>query len=301
MMSVYNTITMADDQIKKFIELYGEGDGKFSLSLVLPEPANKKATVKSNNAAVEWRRKNWGTKIDAMEMDGDGDLDLRRVLSGDETFVTAYEAPIKVYEKMANDGLKFKIHWEAEDIADWGIGNGENRDGKFWHCIDFDETAERYEEDTGWVWDPRDCAFVNHIDEYGNQCEIDTSRTLICNCGVLEVNIESGDASIENICIYKFPSYFGSIYEDEGWNEEDFSDYIRVYSEHIDDFFFLDKKGNNVCSYKDADHTPVNEDGWFCMKLDLIDEEDAELDEDGFPVKLTPKALKKWRKILGLK
>lgn len=49
---------MDDDQIKKFIELYGESDGKFSLSLVLPEPAKKKRTsVKSINAAVEWREK----------------------------------------------------------------------------------------------------------------------------------------------------------------------------------------------------------------------------------------------------
>jgi|GEM_PF-4654551 len=298
MMSVFNTITMDDDQIKKFIELYGEGDGKFSLSLVLPEPASKKATVESNTtAAVEWRRKYWDTKIDATEFDGD--LDLREILSGNEPFETAYAAPIKVYEKMAKDGLKFKIYWEAEDIADLGIGNGENRDGKFWHCIDFDETAEYFEE-RGEHWDPRDCAFVYHIDEYGNECKIDTSRTLIHNCLAVEVNIESGEVS-EDCSIYKVPSYFESIYEDEDLDEENFSDYIRVSGEHVDNAFFLDKDGNNVCSYKDADHTPVNEDGWFCINHDLIGEGDAELDEDGEPVKLTPKALKKWRKILGLK
>jgi len=33
--------------------------------------------------------------------------------------------PIPVYEKMAKDGLVFKIDWQSEDMIEWGIGHGE--------------------------------------------------------------------------------------------------------------------------------------------------------------------------------
>ena len=48
MFSVYNFITMDDEQIEKFIKLYGEGDGDFSLAMVLPEYAENDARENEN-------------------------------------------------------------------------------------------------------------------------------------------------------------------------------------------------------------------------------------------------------------
>ena len=48
MFSVYNYITMDDEQIEKFIKLYGEGDGDFSLAMVLPEYAENDARENEN-------------------------------------------------------------------------------------------------------------------------------------------------------------------------------------------------------------------------------------------------------------
>ena len=53
MMSVTTTITMDKKNIEKFIKLYGEGNGDFSLSLVIPEqsPTKKTVTAKKKSAA----------------------------------------------------------------------------------------------------------------------------------------------------------------------------------------------------------------------------------------------------------
>ena len=119
MFSVYNFIRMDDEQIEKFIKLYGEGDGNFSLALVLPEYAENDARENEN---------------------GEG-LELRTILSGKVTFETEDLPPIPVYEKMAKDGLVFKIDWLSEDVVDWGVGRGGVRDGEFYYYIDKEETA----------------------------------------------------------------------------------------------------------------------------------------------------------------
>ena len=103
MFSVYNYITMDDEQIEKFIKLYGEGDGNFSLARVLPEYAENDARENEN---------------------GEG-LELRTILSGKVSFDTEDLPPIPIYEKMAKDGLVFKIDWQSEDMIEWGIGHGE--------------------------------------------------------------------------------------------------------------------------------------------------------------------------------
>ena len=55
MFSVYNYITMDDEQIEKFIKLYGEGDGNFSLARVLPEYAENDACENENGEGLELR------------------------------------------------------------------------------------------------------------------------------------------------------------------------------------------------------------------------------------------------------
>lgn len=55
MFSVYNFIRMDDEQIEKFIKLYGEGNGNFSLARVLPEYAEKDARENENGEGLELR------------------------------------------------------------------------------------------------------------------------------------------------------------------------------------------------------------------------------------------------------
>ena len=45
-------------------------------------------------------------------------------------------------------------------MIEWGIGHGEVRDGAFYHCIDFAETADYVREWTGEEWDPSKSAFA---------------------------------------------------------------------------------------------------------------------------------------------
>ncbi|WP_405332568.1 BspA family leucine-rich repeat surface protein [Fibrobacter sp.] len=309
MMSVTTTITMDKKNIEKFIKLYGEGNGDFSLSLVIPEqsPTKKTVTAKKKSAAKknsgpadcsEWRIKNWGTRTDVMDYD-DG-LALHDILSGDLNFQTADTPPIKVFEKMAADGLDFEIYWEAEDVADWGIGRGKVKDGKFWYCIDFDETAERYQEETGDEWDPRDCAFVNHIDEYGNKCEIDTSRVLVNERNLyfipvkamLELGEKAGDSLLTNA--FKVPTYMRCIYE---WNDiemDEFSDNLRLETES-GEVYLLNKNGKKIKALKDFDHSEKDEYDNVYYPVPSSD-----LDENtGFET-LTKEAEEKWRKFLKL-
>ena len=294
MMTVTTTITMNKKNIEKFIKLYGEGDGEFSLSLVVPEP---KKLAKKNEAS--WHTENWGTKTDAMDY-GNG-IDLREVLSGDSNFQTADKPPVEVFKKMAADGLEFEIYWEAEDIADWGIGKGKAKEGKFWYCIDFAETADRYLDETGDEWDPRDCAFVNHVDEYGNVCEIDTSRVLVYTTG-LNIHIWPVKKMLENdllsfddeITAFKIPSYFEGVYEREDLENEfgKFSDNLYSYDENGFRISFLDKNGKQTKSLADFDHSNPDEDGYVYYSVP-----DSDL-ENGL---LTDAAVEKWSKRLGLK
>lgn len=55
MISVYNFIMMDDEQIEKFIKLYGEGDGNFSLARGLSEYAEKDARENENGEGLELR------------------------------------------------------------------------------------------------------------------------------------------------------------------------------------------------------------------------------------------------------
>ena len=50
MMTETTTITMDEGNIQKFIKLYGEGNGDFSLSLVIPEPDYEKEKAAKSSA-----------------------------------------------------------------------------------------------------------------------------------------------------------------------------------------------------------------------------------------------------------
>lgn len=134
---------MNEDNIQKFIHLYGNGKGKFSLSLIISEPKEWTKEMFSGTCAdwqentrmrAEWRLKRWGTTTEAMECDGEG-LELQRILKGDLSFRTANTLPAKIFEKMAADGLVFEIDLIKEC---WESGYGKAKNEKFQYAFDSD-------------------------------------------------------------------------------------------------------------------------------------------------------------------
>lgn len=141
--TVTTTIWMNEENIHKFINLYGEGSGKFSLSLVVPEPKEWTEEMFSGDCpdwhenccmAANWHTENWGTVTEAMGIQGEG-LDLHEILSGQASFNTSDTPPTKVLEKMAENGLEFETDFIRES---WESGSGKVKNGKFQYCFDSD-------------------------------------------------------------------------------------------------------------------------------------------------------------------
>ena len=129
--TVTTTIWMDKENTQKFIKLYGEGNGKFSLSLVVPEP-NEWTKEMFSGDCPDWyentcMRSNWRTEDDG--------LDLREILSGQASFQTSDTPSVKVLEKMAADGLKFETDFIRES---WESGSGKVKNEKFQYCFDSD-------------------------------------------------------------------------------------------------------------------------------------------------------------------
>ena len=141
--TITTTIWMDEENIQKFINLYGEGNGIFSLSLVVPESKEWTDEMFSGDCPdwyentcmrSNWRTENWGTVTEAMGIEDDG-LDLREILSGQASFQTSDTPPVKVLEKMAADGLKFETDFIRES---WESGFGKVKNGKFQYVFDSD-------------------------------------------------------------------------------------------------------------------------------------------------------------------
>ena len=139
--TVTTKMRMDDENVEKFIKLYGEGDGEFSLSLVIPKPKEWTKDFftgphyrRNTCIALQWRWENWGTTTDAMSVEGDG-LALHDILRGHLSFNTADTPPVKVFEKMTADGLKFETYLIRES---WESGYGKVRNGKFRYEFDSD-------------------------------------------------------------------------------------------------------------------------------------------------------------------
>ena len=285
---VTNTIIMSEAEIAKFIKMYGGENKDFSLSLI--EPNSDK----------------WGSDGDAYD-DGNG-IDLRDVLSGESSFSTNGNPPILVYMKMAAAGLTFKVHWDSSDnMREIGIGDGEAKNGKFWHCLDFYATEEELQEycEKIQLWEYRN--YINHIDKYGNRCELDTTRVVVHGTKRSKENIyalpvkkmlETGEGWDEVGEIYKVPGFYASHYEEEELETDEFSEFLRApaggsYGENGG--YLLDKDGKRITSVKDFDHSEPDEDGniyYPVPESDLVDDANCEM--------LTPEACEKWRAKLGL-
>lgn len=290
-----NQIIMSESEIQKFINLYGVDTGDedypdewFSLSLVTDVPENNDGCV------------------DVFQIEGAG-LDLKKVLSGKIPFGTHTNPPISVYRKMAADGLNFKVSWYSNNWGEVGRGRGEAKNGKFWHCMDFQATYEdlignEEEFDIGAYLN-----YVDHIDEYGNRCENDTTRVIVYGDKsskvdilalpvkqILEKKISDLDCGGE---IWKFPDYYSTHDSEEDMEMDEYNEYLRASAFEIDGIpagYLLDKNGNKILSVKDFDHSVPDEDGniYYPVRRD-------ELVNDNICT-LTPEAEAKWRKKLGL-
>jgi hypothetical protein len=85
------------------------------------------------NAIKTWRMDNWGTTSDVL-YDGNEEPFIRTLdglLKGEFPFYTFGKPPIKVYEKMAADGLVFETNWLSHAIDEWASGKGQVVDGRF--------------------------------------------------------------------------------------------------------------------------------------------------------------------------
>ena len=290
-----NQIIMSESEIQKFINLYGVDTGDedypdewFSLSLVTDVPENNDGCV------------------DVFQIEGAG-LDLKKVLSGKIPFGTHTNPPITVYRKMAADGLNFKVSWYSNNWGEVGRGRGEAKNGKFWHCMDFQATYEdlignEEEFDIGAYLN-----YVNHIDEYGNRCENDTTRVIVYGDKSSKVDIlalpvkQILEKKISNLdwdgYIWKFPDYYSTHDSEEDMEMDEYNEYLRASAFEIDGIpagYLLDKNGNKILSVKDFDHSVPDEDGniYYPVRRD-------ELVNDNICT-LTPEAEAKWRKKLGL-
>ena len=174
-----NVIKMNDENIEKFKKLYGEGqyihpldslfdERKLSFSQIIPEVQknnankewfdNSKQDVWSffeedkpeliGKALAKWRLDHWGTSSDLlyedelirMIEDGPSLQTLERVLKGECQFFTMCRPPIKIYEKMAADGLVFETKWWSRNDGpraydEWAIGEGQVAEGLFQYHI----------------------------------------------------------------------------------------------------------------------------------------------------------------------
>ena len=290
-----NQIIMSESEIQKFINLYGVDTGDedypdewFSLSLVTDVPENNDGCV------------------DVFQIEGAG-LDLKKVLSGKIPFGTHTNPPISVYRKMAADGLNFKVSWYSNNWGEVGRGRGEAKNGKFWHCMDFQATYEdlignEEEFDIGAYLN-----YVNHIDEYGNRCENDTTRVIVYGDKSSKVDIlalpvkQILEKKISDLVwdgyIWKFPDYYSTHDSEEDMEMDEYNEYLRASAFEIDGIpagYLLDKNGNKILSVKDFDHSVPDEDGniYYPVRRD-------ELVNDNICT-LTPEAEAKWRKKLGL-
>ena len=88
-------------------------------------------------AIKKWRMDNWGTLSDVLYdvFEEPFIITLESVLKGERHFYTFSRPPIKVYEKMAADGLVFETKWWSDAYDEWAIGKGQVLDGQFQYHI----------------------------------------------------------------------------------------------------------------------------------------------------------------------
>ena len=278
-----NIIIMDDENIEKFKKLYGEGqrllppdslfdERKLSFSQIIPE-AEKNESDKEwfdnsqqdaffifgpgrsrseliGKSLAKWRLDHWGTSSDLMYEDGPCLQTLEGLLKGEYGFYTLSKPPIKIYEKMAADGLVFETKWGSSAFDEWAVGKGQVVDGQFQYHIGPTTGSEEmlliYAGDR--LLDPK-------------ESPNDRSTIVVKNREHLDQLIQLIQGSLEDALYMGGPLKF-----------------IREISKNtiilnnVIDLNFLDVSNVTDLSYLFAnfDVSPYPEKGWFCkIKLDI--------------------------------
>lgn len=271
-----NIITMDDENIEKFKKLYGEGrrltppDSSFdervlSFSQIIPEPAeddsNKNWVDNSLQDKVPdpvvgreleiWRYDNWGTSSDLLyDQHMPNVQSLEGLLKGEYAFFTMCRPPIKIYEKMAADGLVFETTWGSDAYDEWTIGKGQVVDGLFQYHIGPMTGGQRMF---------LQCVANNFLD---SEASLNDQPTIVVKDREhLDQLLEELQENIK-IALYMQGNFslIGSIVEN------------MVVLNNVLDLNFLDVSNvldlNNL--FANFDVSPYPEDGWFCkIKLDI--------------------------------
>lgn len=106
----------------------------------------KKNTYPVGRKLEKWRYDNWGTSSEALFYPEDMDMvKLECFLKGEYVFYTLSNPPIKVYEKMAADGLCFKVSWSRvnEFVDKPARGEGWVENGCFQYHVGSMTCSER--------------------------------------------------------------------------------------------------------------------------------------------------------------
>lgn len=106
-----------------------------------------KESKQIGKSLAKWRVDHWGTSSDLLyfvESFSCGDKRSLQtpegLLKGEYQFFTMCRPPIKIYEKMAADGLVFETKWWSQDYGsraydEWAIGKGQVVEGQFQYHI----------------------------------------------------------------------------------------------------------------------------------------------------------------------
>ena len=263
-----NVIKMDDENVEKFKKLYGEG--RLSFSQIIPEvqgnESDKEWFDNSEQDALnfivvgeseligkslaKWRLDHWGTPSDLLYKDGPSLQTLEGLLKGEYQFFTRCKPPIKVYEKMAADGLVFETEWRSSATDKWTIGTGQVENGQFqYHIGPATGSEEMFFE----------CVAKEFLDFEGSW---DNTPTIVAK------NREHLDQLILRIqehlkeALYTQKA-FGLIRE---ISEN------TIILDNVFDLNFIDVSNVTDLSnlFANFDISPRPEDGWFCkIKLDI--------------------------------
>ena len=283
-----NVIKMDDENIEKFKKLYGEGqyihpsdslfdERRISFSQIIPEVQKnnadkewfdnseqdvwnfigKETPERIGKSLAKWRLDHWGTSSDllyevGLRLIGDGSSlpTLEELLKGDKQFFTMCRPPIKIYEKMAADGLVFEISWRSDADDEWAIGKGQVEKGQFqYHIGPMTGRQEKY---------LRCMAY----DFFSTEESSDDRTTIVAK------NREHLDQLIQRIQEYLKQGLhalgtFSFISEISG---------NTIILDNAFDLNFIDVSNVTDLSnlFANFDISPRPEDGWFCkIKLDI--------------------------------
>ena len=264
-----NVIKMDDENIEKFKKLYGEG--RLSFSQIIPE-AQKNESDKEwfdnslqdamcaeliGKSLAKWRLDHWGTSSDLLyyvKTFSCGEKPSLQtpegLLKGEYEFSTMCRPPIKVYEKMADDGLVFEISWRSDADDEWAIGKGKVEKGQFqYHIGPMTGRQEKYLR----------CM----ADDFFSTEESSDDRTTI-----VAKNREHLDQLIQHVQErFKHELYI----QGTSFHIREISD-NTIILDNVFDLKFIDVSNVTDLSnlFANFDVSPHPEKGWFCkIELDI--------------------------------